>query len=84
LGINEVRVGREKLLCPVCNEILSCLPRIEEDDEIKIDIFCEWCGEYSLTICTDIIVDDLEYLREPIVKEMKVIPEFSEEEEEEE
>ena len=77
-------VGREKLLCPVCNSILSVLTRIEEDDEIKIDIFCEFCGEYSLTIYTGISVDDLEVLRTPFVKEMKVIPEFEEEYEEEE
>ena len=77
-------IGREKLLCPVCNSILSVLPRIEEDDEIKIDIFCEWCGEYSLTIHTGILVDDLEILRKPFVKEMKVVPEFQEEKEEEE
>ena len=76
-------VGREKLLCPVCNSILSVLPRIEEDNEIKIDIFCEFCGEYSLTIYTGISVDDLEVLRTPFVKEMKVVPEFEEEEEEE-
>ena len=76
-------VGREKLLCPVCNSILSVLPRIEEDNEIKIDIFCEFCGEYSLTIYTGISVNDLEVLRTPFVKEMKVVPEFEEEEEEE-
>ena len=76
-------VGREKLLCPVCNSILSVLPRIEEDNEIKIDIFCEFCGEYSLTIYTGISVNDLEVLRTLFVKEMKVVPEFEEEEKEE-
>ena len=53
-----------ELYCPVCEDYLSKTIEWDEEDYLLIDIFCENCGEFNMTIHIDLNHSEFEGLKE--------------------
>ena len=63
----------EELYCPVCGDYLSKTVEWDEDGYLLVDIFCENCGEFDMTIHIDLKQSEFRRLKEGDKIERKAI-----------